>query len=472
MCAADIIFTYSQARLGLTHYLFFVGDNTSGKSNNLTLIHILAYRNFMSSDMTAANVYQYLGSQEEGQGTLCIDEADQIDSNIDLMRIFKNGYTTGFPVARVDTSNGRKQQRFFTFGFKAFSAERLPDSLTAKGFNQRVIVLSCTYGIPQYDISEILNPAGEGEYEAQLAELYDMRNTLLVYGLLHHYDNIPNIPVNLSGREKQLFKPVIRVFQNTESQKELLQVVSKYVGQRREQNANSLHSFLYRLVTDLIKTQGINELESTLIWNTLTDVLPGDAIPNKKLSYESSEFGPLSQKGVVEILIQVFGAKHSLSRRDKRKLIFDMSKLKRLGQVYNVSVEVKVGTGVTDETDVTDIGLQRYVQEHDQATNNGTKERDSSRDHSDDNINGISSREAITNKSSDSMEPYTNNPSQVSHPSHQIMPTPIVEHERDQTICKTIYRIHPHSDIFGCNNCKLKGDKWEMQEHRCRGSRK
>jgi len=257
------------------------------------------------------------------------------------MRIFKNGYTTGFPVARVDTSNGRKQQRFFTFGFKAFSAERLPDSLTAKGFNQRVIVLSCTYGIPQYDISEILNPAGEGEYEAQLAELYDMRNTLLVYGLLHHYDNIPNIPVNLSGREKQLFKPVIRVFQNTESQKELLQVVSKYVGQRREQNANSLHSFLYRLVTDLIKTQGINELESTLIWNTLTDVLPGDAIPNKKLSYESSEFGPLSQKGVVEILIQVFGAKHSLSRRDKRKLIFDMSKLKRLGQVYNVSVEVK-----------------------------------------------------------------------------------------------------------------------------------
>jgi hypothetical protein len=62
----------------------------------------------MSSDMTAANVYQYLGSQEEGQGTLCIDEADQIDSNIDLMRIFRNGYTPGFPVARVDTSDGRK----------------------------------------------------------------------------------------------------------------------------------------------------------------------------------------------------------------------------------------------------------------------------------------------------------------------------------------------------------------------------
>jgi hypothetical protein len=82
LCSSDIIYTYYQDKLGLTHYLFFVGDNTSGKSNNLSLIHILAYRNFMTTDMTAANVYQFLGSEEEGQGTLCVDEADQIDSNI------------------------------------------------------------------------------------------------------------------------------------------------------------------------------------------------------------------------------------------------------------------------------------------------------------------------------------------------------------------------------------------------------
>ena len=164
-----------------------------------------------------------------------------------------------------------------------------------------------------------------------------------------------------------------------------------------------------------------------------------------------------------------------------KQLIFDVPKLERLGQLhtYDVSIEVKVDIGLTDEADVTNIELDRYVQGHDQATNNGTKERDSSRDHNDDNINGISSREAITNKSSDSMEPYTNNPSQLSHPSQQIMSTPTVEHGKDQTeplaaqtISKTIYRIRPHSDIFGCNNCKLKGDKWEMQEHRCRGSRK
>ena len=81
ICAADTIFTYSQDKIGLTHYLFFVGGNGSGKSNNLTVLHFLAYRNMMSSGMTAANVYQFLGSREEGIGTICEDEADNIDED-------------------------------------------------------------------------------------------------------------------------------------------------------------------------------------------------------------------------------------------------------------------------------------------------------------------------------------------------------------------------------------------------------
>jgi hypothetical protein len=57
ICEADAIFTYFQDKIGLTHYLFFVGDNSSGKPNNLTVLHYIAYRNMMSSGMTAANVY-------------------------------------------------------------------------------------------------------------------------------------------------------------------------------------------------------------------------------------------------------------------------------------------------------------------------------------------------------------------------------------------------------------------------------
>ena len=34
----------------------------SGKSNNLVIFHYLGYRNMMSTDVTAANIYQYLGN--------------------------------------------------------------------------------------------------------------------------------------------------------------------------------------------------------------------------------------------------------------------------------------------------------------------------------------------------------------------------------------------------------------------------
>lgn len=67
------------------------------------------------------------------------------------MRINKNGYTTGFPVLRTGTSFGRKQQRFNTFCFKAFAAERTPDPEKAKGFIQRIVEINCFAGNPPCD---------------------------------------------------------------------------------------------------------------------------------------------------------------------------------------------------------------------------------------------------------------------------------------------------------------------------------
>ena len=37
---------------------------------------------------------------------------------------------------------------------------------------------------------------------------------------------------------------------------------------------------------------------------------------------------------------------------------------------------------------------------------------------------------------------------------------------------KRIYLIHPHSDIFACENCRLRDDRWFMEKHDCRGSKK
>lgn len=97
ICTADSILTYYQDKMGLTHYLFFIGGNNCGKSNNLLVLKYLAYRNFTSTDMTAANIYQFLGSGEEGQGTLCEDEADRIDEDRQKMASIKTDISKASP---------------------------------------------------------------------------------------------------------------------------------------------------------------------------------------------------------------------------------------------------------------------------------------------------------------------------------------------------------------------------------------
>ena len=327
ICAADTIFSYLQDKIGLTHYLFFIGNNGYGKSNNLVLFHYLGYRNMMSTDVTPANIYQYLGSLQEGMGTLCEDEADNLDINTDKMRIYKNGYASGFPVFRMDTTFGRKQYRFFTYCIKAFAAERSPDSVKGKGFNQRIIELHCSPGFPQFDISEVINPAGEEEHEKLLSELLETRKKLLVYRLLHFHDKIPDIKLNIENREKQLFKPIIRIFQNSqEVLDELLPVISNYVSQKRESNADTLTARIYQLIKTMIKEINSAELESSKIWEKVKKELDGEDI--KAQTIQTPDFGAISQKEIIKILKDVFKAKPPKRHGNARSLVFDLRNIR------------------------------------------------------------------------------------------------------------------------------------------------
>jgi hypothetical protein len=384
ICAADTIFTYYQDKMGMTHYLFFIGGNNCGKSNNLLVFKYLAYRNLTSTDMTYANIYQFLGSGEEGQGTLCEDEADRIDEDRQKMAIHKNGYIKGIPVARTDTSFGRKQMKFNTYCFKAFAAERFPDPTKAKGFNQRVIELQCSSGNPQHDIAEVTDETGAEEFQILRNELNEMRNTLLMVRLLHFHCVIPDIKLNIKGREKQLFKPVLRIFQKTETLAELLPVISNYVIQKREANFSTLHAFLYRAVIDLITDRQTTQLESGFIWDYIRNNLQGADVPGKALSYDTSEFGVLSQKEITQTLEHIFGAKTKKSH-GKKMLEFDILKLKRLSNIYDLSPEVKVIEETGDDGDVgDDVGIGKYIaastNEHKEISESQISERDTDPD--------------------------------------------------------------------------------------------
>ena len=221
ICAADTIFTYFQDKIEQTHYLMFVGDNGTGKSNNRVVFQYLGYRPLFDTSITPANIYSYLGSVEEGQGIVLEDEVDNIDSNLEKMKIFKVGYNAGKKVSRMDLSFGRKQQSYWTYCFKAYTAEREPDKDKAKGFLERIFVIHCSPGSPKYDISEVINPARDEKYQELLDELTHTRKLLLIYRMLHYDTPLPDIGLSIKNREKQLCKPVLRLFQNSDCRQEI-----------------------------------------------------------------------------------------------------------------------------------------------------------------------------------------------------------------------------------------------------------
>jgi hypothetical protein len=120
-------------------------------------------------------------------------------------------------------------------------------------------VLPCTFGFPQYDISEVVNPAGEEELQAQLDELNETRNLLLAYRLLHYNDKIPNIKLcvythtfineciytyymssyGIYGEHSQEKCPLY----NEEHRKYLLRVAPTIEKKAQEYNVKMLHQF-------------------------------------------------------------------------------------------------------------------------------------------------------------------------------------------------------------------------------------
>jgi hypothetical protein len=345
LLSADITYTHYQDRLGLTHYLFFIGKSGSGKSNNLTLIKLLGYRTFMSTDMTPANIYQFLGSQEEAMGTLCIDEANCIDENNKLMEICKTGYVKGGgKVVRTDIHNGRIQNAYYTFCYKAFAGERLPDGITANGFNERTVPINCYDGNPKYDIAEIISPAGEQEYQQLLDRIEYTRDLLFIHRLVHWFEPIPNPTIKLKRREKQLFISLIRMYHGEGVWPEIKSAISHFIFERRGRQMDTLHAYLYGLIKRLVKINNSTELKSSNIWGELKDELAGNEIPNKPLSYYTERFGLISQTQITKILTEIFGAIKPRNHGDANRLVFNGEILERLKMTYEVSIDsAKVG---------------------------------------------------------------------------------------------------------------------------------
>jgi hypothetical protein len=367
--AANGIFTHFQDKLGQTHYLMFVGDNDTGKTANLTFLQHTGYRAMLDVDITAANIYGFLGNFEEGQGIILEDEADDIDRKPEKMKIYKAGYNAGKKVTRTDVSNyGRRTQSWNTFCFKAFTAEKAADNNTAKGFLDRTFIFHCIRGEPAYDITEVTNPAGDNEFIELSKELDSSRKLMFAFRLLHYQDPLPNIELSVKNREKQLCKPLLRLFQNAECQDEIGIALADLIGQKRGLKHDTLEAKILDVVTRIIEenqktheqrnvidnTQVLitkwesNQISSGLLFEQVANELGGTyRRKGEDKSFETEEHGTVSHTQISRICVDKFGAE-SKRTNSVRYLEFDLEKLDKAKSAYIFPNKVEILSSVPE----------------------------------------------------------------------------------------------------------------------------
>ena len=517
VCVADTIFSCFQDKLGMCHYLLIVGDNNSGKSNILLLFSLLGYRPLYDTSITPANIYNFCGQLEEGQGIIIEDEIDDIDFQDEKKKLYKVSYRSGTKITRmydnITTSGSNKkssrQQAFLLYCLKIFASEKMPDKTKSKGFLERIIPLKSVSGDPQFDISEVVNDAGDEQFKKLYEELMNTRKLLLMYRLLHHNDPIPNVKLNIKNRYKQLTKPLIRLFQNSESLHEIIMSLSKYVIEKNEEKINSLDSGLLFLIIDLVAKHG-TILYNNQIWEEIKKKFPGTEIADKPYSYFSQEYGTISKSKIRSIFISKFDAKEHKDERRGRGLIFNQGTLNKLTANYSIIEGIKIikedptkskhDTPDTPDTYTKDIKPESEnnspqdnskTQEPTSNDEGKTQENDNlglktgtysdkKCDRSSPEVSGVSGVSGMTFNTYDRRGETIEESKTISLREKidaGLFTNPLIsesdltsqDYDYDHEIINNITRNHG-SDRWYCmfKKCKVTGDKWLLMKHPCK----
>ncbi|MDE1873190.1 MAG: hypothetical protein KGH99_06915 [Thaumarchaeota archaeon] len=308
----DILLTYCYEWISTTHFIFAVGDINSGKSTLTRHFHRLGYRCLYGTNLPYADIYNFLGKDEEGAGTIAEDEAQDISFERNKIRLYKNSYNKGNRQPIIDMQNGRKQIFYWTFCFKAFSGERLPFD---KGMLDRLAVCFMMQGKPKKNIKD---PGVEDQ------EIFrKLRNKMLLWKLLNIEKGLEGTQFQEISRDQEFYENYLKIMSGTKYEAQGKNAVEYFVKQRHERIWDSTEAKIFRLVLKVMKEN--NEVYFQDLWNSLAD---GSEIEVNfdKGSYVDRDTGQrISQNFVAKILVEKFQGKKMV-----RKEFYENNKQKRI----------------------------------------------------------------------------------------------------------------------------------------------
>jgi hypothetical protein len=334
LISADILWTYFQDLFPTTHYYDISGTgNGIGKSTIGHVFEGVAYRAVRMTDPSAANLYRILGKIEPGQCIIIADEADRLHTDKDMLSILKEGYTVLGRVSKIN-KNTEKQEFFFSYCFKIRIAEEPMRPSFAKGVIDRSFMIKAIKGIPTYDIKEVLHPAYRRNEKLQHlhTNLNNLRKLLLVYRLVHFEDPIIDVDAGLDGRDKELCKPLLQLFYDTNSYGKIAKSLKTFLVKKNKRKKNvSIEPVLYDIIVKMIPRYGTT-ISVKDIWDEIRSRIGGVYDEKKPNEYQTFDYDTIYRSTITKI-IEGFGAERE-HKETGNILIFDMDKLTKAGRMY------------------------------------------------------------------------------------------------------------------------------------------
>lgn len=329
----DILLSYCQEQISTVHFPYVVGETESGKSSILHLARWLCYRCLYGEDIPIADIYNFLGTEEEGAGTICEDEAQDLTYDKQKIRLYKNSYSKGSlkPIIVGHEGNHKKQVYYKTFCQKWFAGERIPED---KGFRERLAVVYMRSGEPKSNIKRLS--------EQEKKELLKLRIKLLIWKIQNTNKEFPKIDSGLKQRDQELWEDFLAITSGTKYYEECKQVVKYYTNQRHQTIWASLEARIFELLCQKFTPEleiNFQEFWSGLIGNQILKGTMDNA------TFYPDEHPKLSKNKLSKLFLEKFLAnkitKTIQENKSPKQLTvykFDLQTCRTLAAKYNIEL--------------------------------------------------------------------------------------------------------------------------------------
>ena len=339
--SAFTLLSYQQQKLLTAPYIYLYGDNESGKTTVLHVLNALCYRPLFGVTIPAADIYGYL-EDSNSVGTVLEDEIQGIHKDFDKIKIYKAGYKKGAKVPRtLMTQNDRIIKYYGVFCLKACASEQLP---TVKGFRERFVEVPMVEGYPPKEWADVA--------KEDLERLRNLRNMLLKWRMQSKEWELPDVELNVKGRLKELWKPVLQVTSGLTVYDGLFKFVDEQRKERLSVKQDTLEGKVVKVVVELCKhaKEPAPFISNLSIWHRLQEELDGKIDDKKPNMMDTSEFFQVTKAKVGYRLREILSGKSRIEKEkgpegnwlSVRGFIFDTDKLRRIAKKYGYEFSTRL----------------------------------------------------------------------------------------------------------------------------------